>query len=139
LIIGGISVVSSGDESWLKANVTSNVVRKSGATRYDTSAAVAQFCIDEGMSVDVCAVATGQDYVDALVAGPMQAKANGPIVLVAANTNKGYKYASRGLNFTAFQNVLNNGNPEEIRFMGGHLETSPVPQSSRDKMVAMIN
>jgi len=53
-----------------------------GADRYDTSARVAELAVAEGMSHRVVGLTTGEDFPDALAAGPYLAKEGGVLLLV---------------------------------------------------------
>ncbi|MCR5845043.1 MAG: cell wall-binding repeat-containing protein, partial [bacterium] len=67
VIIGGTAVVSESTESTLKGMFgDGNVVRLAGDTRYETSAKVAWFSIEEGMGARNMAVANGENFPDAL-------------------------------------------------------------------------
>ncbi len=57
------------------------VVSKVGTDRYDTSAQVAQYGDMQGLSYAHLAVATGENYPDALVVGPYLAKDGGILLL----------------------------------------------------------
>ena len=87
IIVGSEKVVSASTAATLSANNLS-VVRLAGGvnnsytdSRYGTSAAIAEFCIDEGFAVNKLAFATGLNFPDALVAGPTQAKIGSFVVL----------------------------------------------------------
>lgn len=79
LIIGGQNAVPES----VKAAIGSGVdfKRLAGDTRYDTSAKVASFCLDEGMSVDGMAVAYGGNFPDALAGGALCGSTNSIIML----------------------------------------------------------
>jgi putative cell wall-binding protein len=57
-----------------------------GSDRYDTSAKIAEYAANEGMSYSHVAAATGDDFPDALAAGPYLARDGGVVLLV---TSKG--------------------------------------------------
>ena len=76
--IGGTGVISNGVVNQLPGSVT----RLAGATRYDTSLAVANYAVSHGLSHDHTWVATGSDWPDALAAGPASAVAGAVLVLV---------------------------------------------------------
>ena len=88
IIVGGENTIPASTERWLADNVATPLRLAGGYgndyddSRYGTSAAIAMFCFDQGMTIDGVGFATGSDYPDALAGGPMQAKANSVIVLV---------------------------------------------------------
>jgi putative cell wall-binding protein len=57
-------------------------IRLAGATRYETSVAVADEAQDAGLTSGVVWVATGRNFPDALAAGPAAALAGSPLVLI---------------------------------------------------------
>ena len=102
---GGGSVSKSVDAAF------PNSVRLSGANAYETSAAVASWCMKQGMKANNLGIATGQGYWDALVAGPFCGKKNSVLLLAddgnltnvsgfvranAASIDAGYIFGGRG-------------------------------------------
>jgi cell wall-associated protease len=75
--IGGTGVISNG-----VVNQLGGATRLAGATRYDTSLAVANFAVSQGFSRGHTWVATGSDWPDALAAGPASAVAGAILVLI---------------------------------------------------------
>jgi putative cell wall-binding protein len=65
--------------AWAKVPPTASVARLSGADRFATAAAASRSSFAPG--VPVAYVATGSTFPDALAAGPMAARAGGPILL----------------------------------------------------------
>ena len=57
--------------------------RHSGATAYETSVAIANWCVSEGMSADKVGIATGTDYYDALAGAALCGKNNSALVLIS--------------------------------------------------------
>ena len=82
LIAGGTSAVSSEVEDQLRSLGIADITRKAGPIALDTSAQLAQWQIDHGMTTDYLTVATSAGYWDALSAAPLAAKRNSVIVLV---------------------------------------------------------
>lgn len=80
VIVGGPAAISTDVEKQL-AGVS--VKRLQGPTAYETSGAIAQWCIEEGMTVEQLGVATGSDYYDALAGAAFCGKNNSALVLVA--------------------------------------------------------
>ena len=64
-------------------------VRLGGANRYESSAIIAQFCLDEGMSLEGVAVAYGGNFPDAL-AGAVLCGRNNSVLILADDDNVGY-------------------------------------------------
>ena len=80
-IVGGSSAVSEEVAAAVDERVDA-VVRLAGATRYGTSAAVAQEALARGITPDVVWVATGDDFPDGLVAGAAAGRDDGLLLLV---------------------------------------------------------
>lgn len=76
-VLGGTAVISDA----VAASVP-GAARVGGATRFQTSAAIARLGLDRGLSAEVVAVATGAGFADALAAGPVADRDGGPLVLV---------------------------------------------------------
>lgn len=79
VIVGGTTAVSSSVEASQLSGIS--CVRLKGDDRYETSAAIADWEIEQGMSADGMAVATGANYPDALAGGPVCGSTNSIIVL----------------------------------------------------------
>jgi len=104
-LLGGPAVVAPAVETALGAYATDGVERIFGATRYHTAAAVSQrfFPTTEGVYIS-----TGQNYPDALAAGPAAGVFEAPILLVQRDSIPAVTAAE-----------LNRLNPEWIAVMGG--------------------
>ena len=85
VIVGGSAVVSESVEHTL-AEYGLNVERWWGQTRYETSASIAQKTLDCGMSISTCAIATGENFPDALAGGALVG-AKGGVMLLASDNN----------------------------------------------------
>lgn len=86
-VVGGEAAVSRRAQAMLAdpdGDGTGQVAlhRISGATRYETSAAVADRVMAAGATTHRVWVATGADWPDALAAGPAAARDNAPLLLV---------------------------------------------------------
>ncbi|MHB1017627.1 MAG: cell wall-binding repeat-containing protein [Coriobacteriia bacterium] len=82
VILGGEAVVSGEVEESLESALgTGTVTRLGGVNRYATAALVAQWGVDHGLEWRACAIATGQDFPDALAAGPMVTQNDGVLLL----------------------------------------------------------
>lgn len=79
LLVGGTGVVSDSVKDAIGSGV--EVKRLAGNSRYETSATVASFCLNEGMSVDGMAVAYGGNFPDALAGGALCGSTNSIIML----------------------------------------------------------
>ena len=90
IICGGTAAVSSGVEAQVPFLFGDSVeiVRLSGPTADYTSAKIAKFCVDEGMSPERIGAATMDGYWDALSGASLCGKGNFPIVLVS-DSSKG--------------------------------------------------
>ncbi len=81
LIVGGTGAVPDSVKDAIGSGV--EFKRLAGDTRYDTSAKVASFCLEEGMGVDGMAVAFGGNFPDALAGGALCGSTNSIIMLAA--------------------------------------------------------
>lgn len=79
IIVGGNNSVSESIESTLK-NSGLEVSRINGSNRYDTSAKIAEK-YKEKTGADKVVIASGENFPDALVAGPYASKVKAPILL----------------------------------------------------------
>lgn len=88
LIVGGTGVIPDSIKTTLGSSFTYE--RLGGATRYDTSLAVASWSVGKGIvSWNSTGFATGRNYPDALVGGPMQGKKGGVLLLADSGTTNG--------------------------------------------------
>jgi spore germination protein YaaH/putative cell wall-binding protein len=112
VIVGGTGAVGPSVASALEAFATIGVERVAGADRYATSAALAsRFFVPRVRAVFV---ATGEDFPDALSAGPAAASWGGPLVLVR-----------RSILPTASAAELNRLDPFAVFVAGGTAVISP--------------
>lgn len=81
LVVGGENAVPSRFIQDL-----SNVVRESGKTRYETSMAMADWGLSNGLHEDAVAYASGSNFPDALAAGPLAGR-NGNVLLLVDSPN----------------------------------------------------
>lgn len=124
LVLGGTSVVPESVETSLAAQLgpaEGSVVRLNGADRYTTAAAVAAYAADEGMSWDRAAVATGQDFPDALAGGVSQAR-TGSVMLLTNSTTLSAP-ARDAL-------VANRAAISSLRYLGGNAAVCPAVKSA---------
>ncbi len=87
-ILGGPDVVSSEVEQLLRTRLGStHVMRHFGDTRYETAVSVAGFGVDgAGMQWDGLAIATGENFPDALCGGALQARQHSVLLLTKGAT-----------------------------------------------------
>lgn len=84
LIAGGTHVISSTTESHIK-KLGKQAVRLGGEWRYQTSAAIAQYAVNNlGFTWEGVAFTTGSSPYDALAGSPLQGKYKAPLLLVDA-------------------------------------------------------
>ena len=88
-IIGGTGAVSTEIEAELAAY--GNVTRVSGATRYETSVAVAETFFG---NVEKVVVASGKNFPDGLCGGPLAAAMNAPLILTADGKTDAAEYTA---------------------------------------------
>lgn len=87
LIVGGPVAVSSSVEGQLKSSGVASVERVYGRTEYETSEAIARWCIGHGMGTSSPGLATGMTFYDALTGAGLCGK-NNSVLLVASNYNR---------------------------------------------------
>ena len=95
IIVGGTSAVPGQVESQLKGANIDSTQRLSGPTRYETSAEIAEFELagEIGFEADGVLFATGNNYPDALSAGPLAGKGLSPLLLVDPGAEQASKFA----------------------------------------------
>lgn len=128
LILGGTGPVPASFETKLDAAFGGLAVdRLAGSNRYTTAVTVATFGVEQaGLSWDAVAIATGEDFPDALSGGALQG-ASGSVMLLAY---PGYLHTEVGSVLTANKAIIS-----EVRFLGG---TGAVPQTIRDAVVLAL-
>ena len=96
IILGGTAAVPASVESQLRAAGISSTRRLSGATRYETSAAIARYVLGSGMgfAMDGLLLTTGQNFPDALAAGPLAGRRLAPLLLVDSSGNSASSFLS---------------------------------------------
>ncbi len=117
VIVGGTSVVSSAVETQLRST-GATVVRRAGADRYATAAALSAATFPRAAVVHV---ATGRDYPDALGAGAAAAARGGPVLL----TDRAFVPA-------ATMNELRRLDPAQIVIVGGTSVVSSAVETQLD-------
>lgn len=81
VIVGGTAALSSQLESQQLKGFS--CVRLAGPTAYETSGAIAKWCLGEGMTAANVGIATGDSYYDALAGAAFCGKNNSALVLVS--------------------------------------------------------
>lgn len=79
VIVGGTAVVAESVEAEVSALFP--VSRIAGANRYETASLLSQWHFTDPGLVDTVLIATGEDFLDALVAGPIATRENAPLLL----------------------------------------------------------
>lgn len=112
LILGGTSAVPARVESDIAEVLgPANVDRLTGATRYETAVEIARYGVDNvGLAWNGLAVASGEDFPDALAGGVLQGH-SGSVVL--------FSRADSLPDTTREQLLSNRGIIDSIRFLGG--------------------
>ena len=112
VVVGGTASVSEGVYNDLDA-LTDEIVRISGANRYEASRNVADYAFG---SADLVYVATGEKFPDALAAGGAAGAQDAPVVLVNG--------AASSLD-AATTTLLDDLGTTETRVLGGEASVSP--------------
>lgn len=81
-VVGGTAAIAESTAEEAAELADADLVRLAGATRYATSAAVAEAARQAGLTASDVWVATGLNFPDALAAGPAAARLGSPLVLV---------------------------------------------------------
>lgn len=84
VVVGGLPSVGAevyADLADFVDDPDENLVRLSGASRYETAANVVEYAFGD-LDPDFMFVATGQNFPDALAAGPAAGQLGGPVILV---------------------------------------------------------
>ncbi|TNU89778.1 hypothetical protein FIC87_10595 [Eggerthella lenta] len=83
VIAGGTAAISSSVEKTQLKGM--KVVRLGGPTAYETSVAISEWCLGQGMQVADMGIATGTSYYDAITGSALCGKRNSVLVLVDDN------------------------------------------------------
>lgn len=89
VVVGGTSVIDSTAYGVLESLVatTTDIIRISGANRYETARKVAQHGVDEvGMDATCMTLCSGENYPDALAAAPISWWTDGPMLLTGGSS-----------------------------------------------------
>ncbi|GAA2234370.1 cell wall-binding repeat-containing protein [Herbiconiux moechotypicola] len=112
VIVGGPNSVSTAVQSSLE-DLADNVTRVTGADRYATSLAVADYAFGEEGATSAY-VATGANFPDALSASAAGGAYGRPVVLVAGSENTVNKATSSLLSDLGVEEVLIAGGPNSV-------------------------
>jgi len=128
LILGGTGPVPASFETKLNAAFAdTRVDRLAGTNRYATAVAVATYGVNAaGLSWDHVAIATGENFPDALSGGALQGK-SGSVMLLAY---PGYLHTE-----VATALGTNKTTISEVRFLGG---TGAVPLAIRNEVITQL-
>ncbi len=88
LVVGGENAVPSRFVHDLPG-----VIRRAGATRYETSMAVADWGLSNGLREDAIVYAAGLNFPDALTAGPLAGRNGSVLLLVDSSSNSTVSYS----------------------------------------------
>jgi putative cell wall-binding protein len=127
LILGGTGVVSQAIEDGFAAGVAGEVTRLAGPTRYETAVEVASFGVDEAnLRWNGVALATGENFPDALAGGPVQGRARSVMLL----THTSFLTPATG---SALEDEARD--IATVRFLGG---PGAIAQDVRDSVRAIL-
>lgn len=111
LVLGGTTVITDAVRNGVAARVPATTVRLSGVNRYETAVAVASYGVSSaGLSWDQVAIATGQDFPDALAGGVLQGKSGSVMLLTPTATLDAKVRATL---------IANMADIDFVRFLGG--------------------
>lgn len=130
IILGGTKVVTSATQSAVAGAVggSGNVTRLSGSNRYSTGVAVANYGVNSaGLTYDKVAIATGENFPDALAGGVLQGRAGSVMLLTTGSSLD-----------SAVSSVLGAraGTISTVRFLGG---TSALGVGAREDAIQRLN
>lgn len=130
IIVGGDAVVSATTESWLNQlfGGADNVSRLGGRNRYHTARLIATFGVNQhGFAWDRVAIATGENFPDALAGGVLQAKANSVMLLTNTATLNPQTAEALSTNRAAITRVT---------YLGG---LAAISQNARNQIAAVLD
>ncbi|HEY3318300.1 MAG TPA: cell wall-binding repeat-containing protein [Coriobacteriia bacterium] len=116
LVVGGPNAVSDAVMSMLPS-----ALRKGGGTRYDTCGLLADYAVSLGMKYTTLFSTVGNNFPDALAAGPMVAGRNGVLLLTDPSTVPGAISSRLATNKMAVQSLV---------IVGGAVPTTCVTRMS---------
>jgi putative cell wall-binding protein len=127
IMLGGSAVVSEATRETIRKQVICTTARLAGGNRYATAAVTAQYGVAlAGLGWDKVAVATGENFPDALAGGVLQAKSGSVMLLTPSAKLDGGASTSLGVNKGAIY---------EVRFLGG---TSAVSTAVRNAVKSVL-
>jgi len=130
LILGSTAAVSSGVETSLNTLLggTAHTTRLEGANRYATAAVIAQYGVDHvyGLGWNFVAIATGENYPDALAGGVLQGQSGSVMLLTPTNS----LHSAVAAKLTAEKDTIT-----EVRYLGS---TNAVATPVRTAIQALL-
>lgn len=127
LVLGGTSVMAQSVVTAIEAQVPCDSERLAGDNRYATACDVAQYGVDNaGLDWDRLAIATGQNFPDALAGGVLQGRSGSVMLLTPSTWLDGDVAQILAINQAAIG---------EVRFLGG---TAAVSQAVRDSVASIL-
>lgn len=125
IVLGGTNAVHAGAEASLRRDFS--VVRIAGRNRYDTSARIAEYGVDEAaLSWERLGIATGEGFSDAIAGGVLKGKIGGVMLLTPPEALDPHVSAAL---------VANQDEIATVTFFGG---TDAVSQEVRDAVTRII-
>jgi len=110
VVVGGTGVVSAAVEATMKSTLGA-ASRISGVTRYETAAKIAAYGVSSsGLAWNRVAIATGQNFPDALAGGVLQGVNGSVMLLTPSGSLDNYARTALAVNKTIIA---------EVRFLGG--------------------
>lgn len=123
IVLGGTGVISDAVKNAIASRVPCTTERWGGKDRYHTAVVAAAKSVESGLEWEGVGVATGENFPDALTAGPALGKAGSALLLT-----KGSVVPSPVLDAVA----ANKGKITKMRIFGG---LSVIPQATRDQLL----
>ena len=90
IVVGGEGAVP---DSYVKD--LPNVTRLAGEGRYETSVKLAEWTAKNGLTMDGVVYATGENFPDALVSGPLAGRNSAPVLLVGGTDSATVAYSAQ--------------------------------------------
>ncbi len=130
LILGSKSAVSAGVETSLNTLLggSSHTDRLFGTNRYETAAVIAQYGVDHvyGLGWNYVAIATGENYPDALAGGVLQGQ-SGSVMLLTPSSSL---HSSVAAKLTANKNTIT-----EVRYLGSTNAVKPAVRTAIQRIL----
>lgn len=125
LILGSTRAVSSGVQTSLNTALggSSHTTRLQGTNRYETAAVIAQYGVDHvyGLGWNGVAIATGENYPDALAGGVLQGQSGSVMLLTPTST----LHAAVAAKLAAEKDTIT-----EVRYLGSTNAVAPAVRTA---------